>query len=116
MPRLICVKDAGAGVGKTFEQTAFAPIGADTDNKETPMSHVPHELAEDFPDQAERISQLRQEDAHFARLADAYHEVNKQVHRVETDIEPMDDLGQQALRKQRMQLKDEIAAILRGAS
>ncbi len=77
------------------------------------MSHVPHELADDFPDQVERISQLRQEDAHFARLADAYHEVNKQVHRVETDIEPMDDMAQQSLRKQRMQLKDEIAAILR---
>ncbi|MEM1432148.1 MAG: YdcH family protein [Pseudomonadota bacterium] len=77
------------------------------------MSHVPHDLSDDFPADAERISKLRQENAHFARLAEAYHEVNRQVHRAETDIEPMDDLAQQELRKQRMQLKDQIAAMLR---
>ncbi|MEM0935117.1 MAG: YdcH family protein [Pseudomonadota bacterium] len=77
------------------------------------MSHVPHELAADFPEHAELISQLRQQNAHFARLADAYHDVNRQVHRAETDIEPMDDLTQQGLRKQRMQLKDEICQMLR---
>jgi hypothetical protein len=76
------------------------------------MSHVPHELTEDFPDKAELISRLKQENAHFARLADAYHEVNRQVHRAETDLEPMDDHAQQDLRKQRMALKDQIAAML----
>jgi hypothetical protein len=77
------------------------------------MSHVPHELAEDFPEAADLIHRLKQEDAHFARLADAYHEVNRRVHRAETDLEPMDDRAQQDLRKERMALKDQIAAILR---
>ena len=77
------------------------------------MSHVPHDLADDFPGEVERIQKLKRENAHFARLADAYHEVNRQVHRAETDLDPMDDLAQQELRKQRMQLKDQIAAMLR---
>lgn len=77
------------------------------------MSHVPHELAADFPEAADAIHRLKTEDAHFARLAEAYHEINRQVHRAETDVEPVDDLTQQSLRKERMRLKDEIAAILR---
>lgn len=77
------------------------------------MSHVPHELADDFPEAAELIARLKQENTHFARLAEAYHEVNRQVHRAETDVEPMDDAAQTELRKSRMALKDEIAAMLR---
>lgn len=76
------------------------------------MSHVPHELAEDFPGHAELISQLKQHDSHFARLAEAYHELNRQVHRAETSVEPVEELTEVDLRKRRMALKDEIAAIL----
>ena len=46
------------------------------------MSHTPHELAEEFPDAADRIHELKQTDAHFARLADEYHELNRQIHRI----------------------------------
>lgn len=73
------------------------------------MSHTPHELAEDFPNQAELIHQLKQSDAHFARLVDDYHEINGAVHRAETDVEPTDDLHLNEMRKQRMVLKDQIA-------
>ena len=76
------------------------------------MSHTPHELAEEFPDKVELMSQLKQSDAHFARLADEYHEVNRVVHRAETNIEPMEDLAETELRKKRAALKDEIWAIL----
>ncbi|MCA0905348.1 YdcH family protein [Ruegeria marisrubri] len=76
------------------------------------MSHTPHELAEEFPDKVELMSQLKQTDAHFARLADEYHEVNRFVHRAETNVEPMEDLAEVDLRKKRAALKDEIWAIL----
>ena len=76
------------------------------------MSHTPHELSEDFPEQAETIHRLREENAHFARLADEYAEVNRKVHRAETNPDPMDTLAEQDLRKRRMQLKDEIARML----
>ena len=80
------------------------------------MSHTPHELAEEFPSQAALISTLKRQDAHFSRLVDAYHDINRQIHRAETDVEPMDDAAQTALRKQRMALKDQIAAYLRAAA
>ncbi|WP_170383306.1 YdcH family protein [Ruegeria atlantica] len=76
------------------------------------MSHTPHELAEEFPEKVELMSQLKQSDAHFARLADEYHEINRVVHRAETNIEPMEDLAEGELRKKRAALKDEIWAIL----
>ena len=56
------------------------------------MSHVPHELAEEFPDQIDRMHELKQSDAHFAKLFDEYHELNRAVHRAETNIEPLSDL------------------------
>lgn len=76
------------------------------------MSHTPHELAEEFPEHVEKMQALRAEDAHFAKLADEYHEINRAVHRAETDIEPTDDFNMTDMRKQRMILKDQIAAIL----
>ncbi len=76
------------------------------------MSHTPHELAEEFPDKVDMMSQLKQTDAHFARLADEYHEVNRVVHRAETNVEPMEELAEVELRKKRAVLKDQIWAIL----
>jgi len=77
------------------------------------MVHTPHELAEDFPGEHEKIAKLKAENAHFAKLVDEYHEINRAVHRAETDVEPTDDIHMTNMRKQRMRLKDEIAAQLR---
>lgn len=77
------------------------------------MSHVPHELAEEFPNELETLHALRESSAHAARLMDEYHEVNRSVHRAETDVEPVGDVEMQRLRRQRMTLKDEIARLLR---
>lgn len=77
------------------------------------MSHVPHELGEEFPEHKSKIQSLNQSDAHFARLADDYHNINRQVHRIETNITPADEAYEKQLRRQRMALKDEIAAYLK---
>ena len=79
------------------------------------MSNTPHELGDDFPGQADLIHELKTTNAHFATLADRYHEINRTVHRAETDVEPTDDLHMAGLRKERMALKDQIAAALRAA-
>lgn len=79
------------------------------------MSNTPHELGDDFPGQADLIHELKTTNAHFATLADRYHEINRTVHRAETDVEPTDDLHMAELRKERMALKDQIAAALRAA-
>jgi uncharacterized protein YdcH (DUF465 family) len=76
------------------------------------MSHTPHELAEEFPQDADKIHELKMSNPHFAKLMDAYHEVNRAVHRAETGVEPVDDFTDARMRKERMALKDEIAGML----
>ena len=76
------------------------------------MAHTPHELAEEFPEHAAKIHDLKINDAHFAKLADEYHAVNREVHRIETGVEAAGDLREEELRKTRVRLKDDIAAIL----
>lgn len=76
------------------------------------MSHTPHELAEEFPEKAAAISALKQSDAHFAKLAEDYHEVNRAVHRAETNVEPVSEATESDLRKKRAALKDEIWSLL----
>lgn len=79
------------------------------------MSHTPHELAEDFPDMEEKIHTLKTSNTHFARLAEEYHEVNREVHRIESGVEAASDTRETELRKRRMMLKDEISAMLNEA-
>jgi hypothetical protein len=76
------------------------------------MSHTPHELAEDFPEHAEKIKQLKESDPHFARLAEEYHELNRAVHRAETNVEPMEELAEIELRKKRAATKDELYRLI----
>ena len=76
------------------------------------MSHVPHELHEEFPEFVTRIHELKLSDAHFAKLADEYHAVNREVHRIETDIEPASDDDVNQKRRHRLALKDQIATYL----
>ena len=80
------------------------------------MTHTPHELAEEFPEHADLIHKLKTSDTHFAKLADAYHEINRDVHRLETRVEAASDEREEELRKKRMALKDEIAAMLAKAA
>lgn len=76
------------------------------------MTHTPHELAEEFPEYADQMHRLKTSDAHFAKLADAYHDVNREIHRLETRVEAASEEHEEGLRRQRMRLKDEIAAML----
>ena len=79
------------------------------------MSHTPHELHEEFPELAEKITALKAEDAHFARLADEYHEVNRAVHRAETNVEPVSPTAETDMRKERAALKDALYRMLTAA-
>ncbi|MBM3574270.1 MAG: YdcH family protein [Methylocystis sp.] len=76
------------------------------------MSHVAHELHEEFPDKATAIHTLKSTNAHFSRLAEEYHTLNRTLHRMETEVEPADDATIETLKKKRLQLKDEISQIL----
>ncbi len=79
------------------------------------MTHVPHELHEDFPDKVQQIHDLKVSNAHFQRLSEQYHELNRQIHRIETGVEPTAQDHETELRKRRVLLKDEIALMLASA-
>ncbi|WP_299349911.1 DUF465 domain-containing protein [uncultured Shimia sp.] len=72
------------------------------------MSHVPHELAEEFPEFVSLMSELKVSDAHFAKMFDEYHELNRKVHLAETNVAPREELSEVDLRKRRGAVKDEV--------
>jgi uncharacterized protein YdcH (DUF465 family) len=79
------------------------------------MSNTPHELHEEFPEQAQAIHTLKAKDAHFARLVNEYHDANRAVHRAETRAQPISAEAETALRHTRMRLKDDIWKALQPA-
>lgn len=61
------------------------------------------------------IHRLKQDDAHFARLAEEYHTVNRSIHRIESEIEAASDERMELLKKQRLALADGIFAVMEKA-
>ncbi len=78
------------------------------------MTHTPHELHEEFPEHAAKITELKAANPHFARLMEEYHDINRAVHRAETNVEPTEELHEVELRKKRTHLKDELYGMLTG--
>lgn len=76
------------------------------------MSHTPHELHDEFPEAAQKIHDLKQSDTHFAILADRYHVLNREIHRIDSGIEAASDDRTEALKKERLSLLDEVATKL----
>jgi len=76
------------------------------------MSHTPHELHDQFPRDARVLHMLKLADAHFCNLAARYHALNRAIHRIECEVESASDLYLTRLRRQRLALLDEIAAII----
>jgi uncharacterized protein YdcH (DUF465 family) len=76
------------------------------------MSHTPNQLDEDFPGMAERMHALKTSNNRFARLVEEYNELNREIHRVETRVEPTSEDVEEELKRRRVRLKDEIAQML----
>ena len=76
------------------------------------MTHVPHELAAELPEYKERIHTLKTKDAHFARLFDDYHDVNREIHRAEAAGINISDEHHEELKRKRLHLKDELFEML----
>lgn len=77
------------------------------------MSLEKHDLLHELPDYRDQIHELKLNNAHFARLFDQYHEVDHEVHRIETGVEtPSDDYTEER-KKLRLNLKDQLFDMLR---
>lgn len=76
------------------------------------MSHTPNELHDMFPDKKDKLHELKVSSGEFVSISEQYHEVNREIHRGETDVEPMDDFHLEELRKKRLQLLDRVKNML----
>jgi uncharacterized protein YdcH (DUF465 family) len=71
------------------------------------------DLGHEFPELKQRIHDLKTTDAHFRRLFDEYNELNQAVYRAEQRIDALSDEAEEALRKQRLVLKDQLYTMLK---
>lgn len=79
------------------------------------MGDFHHDIGREFPEHRERIHELKTANAHFTRLFEEYHEVDKEIARIEQEVAPASDDAAEALKRRRLTLKDEIFAMLRAA-
>lgn len=79
------------------------------------MGDFHHDIGREFPQFRDRIHELKTGDAHFARLFDEYHQVDKEIARIEQEVQPASDDAAEELKRRRVKLKDEIFAMLRAA-
>ncbi|HPE61502.1 MAG TPA: DUF465 domain-containing protein [Thiolinea sp.] len=73
-----------------------------------------HSLMQELPEYKDKIHELKMNNAHFARLYDEYHEIDKTVQRFEMEIETPSDEVMEQYKKQRLALKDQLFAMLQG--
>jgi uncharacterized protein YdcH (DUF465 family) len=77
------------------------------------MSHTPHELHDEFPDAAEHIHALKTQDKRFAALAERYHILNREIHRIDSGIEAASEDRTEELKKERLSLLDAVQLALK---
>ncbi|TNC93014.1 YdcH family protein [Thalassolituus sp.] len=72
-----------------------------------------HDLHHEFPDMSEKIREMKMTDRHFARLFEEYHDVDREVRKIEEDVTPAADETLDALRMKRVHLKDDLYSMLK---
>ena len=72
-----------------------------------------HPLARDLPEYKAAIHDLKSNNAHFSRLMEEYEALDKQVVRIEQNVERADDLELDNMKMQRVQKKDYLVEMLR---
>lgn len=74
-----------------------------------------HSLLNEFPEMADQIHALKMKDRHFSRLFDEYHEIDREVRRIEEEVEAASDDRLEDLKMRRLHLKDDLFAMLQEA-
>jgi uncharacterized protein YdcH (DUF465 family) len=69
-------------------------------------------MSEDFIPYAEKIAKMLSENERFADLFGKYEEINNSIYNSDAEINPLDDLALEGLKKQRLALKDQIMSAL----
>ncbi|PHQ13889.1 YdcH family protein [Marinobacter profundi] len=77
------------------------------------MTLEKHDLLHEIPESREAIHALKTGSEHFARLFDEYHELDHEIHRIETGVESTSDEYLETRKKARLNLKDQLYAMIR---
>ncbi len=77
------------------------------------MTLEKHDLIHELPEYREQIHDMKMNNAHFAKLFEAYHEVDHEVHRIEEGVETPSDEYLESRKKNRLKLKDELFGMLK---
>tara|TARA_R110002110_G_scaffold188924_2_gene397045 strand:+ start:308 stop:547 length:240 start_codon:yes stop_codon:yes gene_type:complete len=75
-----------------------------------------HDLIHELPEYREQIHEMKMNNAHFAKLFAEYHEVDHEVHRIETGAENTTDEFLEERKKVRLHLKDTLLGLLKEKS
>lgn len=69
-----------------------------------------------FPEYRELISTLKVRDTRFARLFQEHNDLDQRIQNVEAGIASADGVALEGMKKHKLQLKDQLYAILRQAA
>ena len=74
------------------------------------MSEVGHDLHAFFPDDGDILHDMKVDDAQFRELSERYHRIEREIDRIESGLDAASDDRLEALKRQRLDLLDSVAA------
>jgi len=72
-----------------------------------------HDLLHELPEYQDRIHQLKLENVHFRKVFDEYHELEHEIHRINTGVETVTDEQLHQLKANLLFIKDELVSIIK---
>ncbi len=74
-----------------------------------------HGLVKEFPEYKDKIHELKTSNPEFAKMFEKYEDIDKEIYRIEMQIENTSDEYTENLKIRRVQLKDQLYAMLQQA-
>ena len=72
-----------------------------------------HDLVHELPEFRDKIHEMKTSNAHFSKLFEEYDAVDHEIRRIEQEIETPSDEYTEGLKKKRLNLKDQLYAMLK---
>ena len=76
------------------------------------MSVEHHDLHHEFPELHDKIHELKMSNAHFRRLFEEYHELTRDIEKMEDEVTPVATRTEEEAKIRRVHLKDELHRML----
>ncbi|RLA52050.1 MAG: GTP-binding protein [Gammaproteobacteria bacterium] len=80
------------------------------------MSVEHHDLIHEFPELKNRIHEMKVGDKHFRRLFDEYHDLTRNIEKMEDEVTPVTTRTEEDAKVRRVHLKDELYRMLTAAA